>query len=141
MTSAIATVDGGGLGGGQSGNIGLGFAIPINQAKGVIEQIVRTGKATYPVIGAVVDLTYRGEGARILPRPVDGQQPIVPGGPADEAGLQAGDVILRFGGEPVASADELIVAIRTRTPGDEVKLTYRRGADERTVSITLAAGE
>ncbi|MQA87700.1 MAG: PDZ domain-containing protein [Streptosporangiales bacterium] len=138
VNSAIATADSGpGIGGSQGGNIGIGFAIPINQAKRVAEQLIRTGEAPYPIIGAVIDLAYQGQGARIAPSATNGQQPIVSGGPAEEAGLQPGDVIVSFDGEQVSNAEELIVAIRSHAPGDEVKVTYQRGGDERTVTLTL----
>jgi putative serine protease PepD len=139
VNSAIATV--GGLAG-ESGNIGVGFAIPINQVRRTVEQIIDTGEAQFPIIGASLDGGYTGEGAQIATRTSgDGTPPILPGGPADEAGLEAGDVILALDGEPVEGSSELIVAIRSRQPGDTITLTVRRDGIERDYKVTLGATE
>ncbi|MGH3320748.1 MAG: S1C family serine protease [Streptosporangiaceae bacterium] len=137
VNSAIAT-----LGGafGQSGNIGVGFAIPINQARRVAQQIINTGHATHPIIGASIDVTYSGQGARIPARVPNGRPPpILPGGPADKAGLKPGDIIVKLDGKEVTSPTELIVDIRAHVPGDRVSLTYRRDGTEHTVHLALAA--
>jgi len=140
VNSAIATV--GGVLGGESGNIGVGFAIPINQVRRTVEQIINTGEAQFPIIGASLDGRYEGDGARIATAPAqDGTPPILPDGPADRAGLQPGDIITRIDGEPVAGSSELIVAIRSRQPGETVTLTVRRNGEERTVDVTLGATE
>jgi putative serine protease PepD len=140
VNSAIATLGGGSIGGsGQSGSIGLGFAIPINQARRVAQQLVRTGVAVHPVIGAVIDMSYPGDGARIATSGTGRQPPVVPGGPSAKAGLRAGDVIVAFDGKPVTRADELIVDIRSHQPGDKVRITYRRGAARHTVTLTLGS--
>jgi len=140
VNSAIATLGGGSIGnGGQSGSIGLGFAIPINQVRRVAQQLIQTGKAVHPVIGAVIDMSYTGNGARIANSGTRSQPPILPGGPAAKAGLRAGDVIVAFGGKPINSPDELIVAIRSHQPGDKVRISYRRGASRHTVTLTLGS--
>ena len=140
VNSAIATV--GGSLGGERGNIGVGFAIPINQVRRTVEQIIDTGEAQFPIIGASLDGTYDGEGARIATSDApNGTPPIVPGGPADDAGLEAGDVILELDGEPVDGSSELIVAIRSRSPGDTIELTVRRDGSELTYQVTLGATE
>jgi putative serine protease PepD len=140
VNSAIATLDSGGpLGGGQGGNIGLGFSIPINQARRTAEQLIRTGKAVHPIIGVTLDRQFEGEGVRILPQPLNGSVPVQPGGPAEKAGLKAGDVITKLEGKPVESPNELIVAIRAKVPGDQVQITFLRGGKEQTVTMTLAA--
>jgi putative serine protease PepD len=139
VNSAIATV--GGSLGGESGNIGVGFAIPINQVRRTVEQLLNKGKAQFPVIGASLDTTYDGEGARIAPDDVAGHPPLVPGGPAEKAGLQPGDVILALDGTKVEGNAELIVAIRSKRPGDSVTLTVRRNGSKRDVRVTLGANE
>ena len=123
----------------QSGSIGLGFAIPINQARRVAEEIIRTGTSSHPIIGASVDSSYEGPGARIATESSGGTQPITPGGPADKAGLKAGDVVLEVDGRPVNGAVELIVAIRSHAPGDTVELTLKDGDGERTIKVTLGS--
>ena len=119
----------------QSGSIGLGFAIPINQAKKTAEQLIKTGKATYPLMGISVDSAYAGGGARIANVP----NAILPGGPAAKAGLKAGDIILEIDGKAVANGDELIVAIRSHNVGDRVTVKFQRGSATQTVSLTLTS--
>ena len=65
VNSAIARVPGSGALGAQSGNIGLGFAIPSQQARRTVEQLIQTGKAVHPVIGVLLDRSYTGEGVRV----------------------------------------------------------------------------
>jgi putative serine protease PepD len=133
VNSAIAT-----LGfGSQSGSIGLGFAIPINQAKKTTEQLIKTGSATYPIMGISVDTRYTGTGALITSEGVG----ITPGGPAAKAGLRAGDVIIEFDGSEVENSDELIVMIRSKNVGDKVKVKYKRGNLTREITLTLAASK
>lgn len=133
VNSAIAT-----LGfSSQAGSIGLGFAIPINQAKKTTEQLIRTGSATYPIIGISVDTRYTGTGALITSEGVG----ITPGGPAAKAGLRAGDVIIEFDGSEVENSDELIVMIRSKNVGDKIKIKYKRGNLTREVTVTLAASK
>lgn len=122
-----------------SGNIGVGFAVPVNEVRRVASQIINEGNATYPKIGAHVKLGYQGEGARLATRTPDGGPPVMPSGPADEAGLQPGDVIVSFDGRGIQSAKELIAAIRAHEPGETVEVRYRRGGTERSTSVTLKA--
>ena len=122
---------------GQSGSIGLGFAIPINQARKTANQLIKTGKATYPIIGISLDLNYAQGGAKISDSPTG----IHSGSPAAAAGLQAGDVITKFDGQVINSPDELIVAVRAKNVGDRVTLTYVRGGKTHTTSLTLAAAQ
>ncbi|MFL6055822.1 MAG: S1C family serine protease [Actinoallomurus sp.] len=145
VNSAIATLGGQALGGNgqQSGSIGLGFAIPSNQVKRVAEQLIKGGKVVHPIIGACMDMSYQGSGARIATSGSTTQckgGSITPGGPAEKAGLKPGDVITSFGGKPIGGADELIVAIRSKSPGDTVQIAYTRAGQSRTVPLTLAAG-
>jgi len=140
VNSAIARLAGSDSpAGGQSGSIGVGFAIPSDQARKTAEQLIATGKATHPVIGVLIDTAYQGEGVRIAATAKNGSPPITKGGPADKAGLLAGDVIITFGGRPITGPDEFVVAIRARSVGDQVEMTIRRGTTERTVKMTLQA--
>jgi putative serine protease PepD len=128
VNSAIATT--GGFG--ESGNIGVGFAIPMEQVRVTTAQILATGEAQYPVIGANVNTGSRQ---------VDGAEVVeVPSGtPADEAGLQEGDVVTALDGVRVTDGIELIVAIRARQPGETVRLSVLRDGEQETVRVRLDA--
>ncbi len=131
VNSAIATT--GGSVGGESGNIGVGFAIPIEQVRITADQILRTGKAEYPVIGAKVKTGGQVDGAGAE---VDS---VMPGTPAERGGLEEGDVITAVDGERVTDGIALIVAIRAHQPGDTVEFTVRRDGRDRTLTLTLGA--
>ncbi|GAA4910349.1 S1C family serine protease [Streptomyces coeruleoprunus] len=141
INSAIQSPGSGGLGPSQAGSVGLGFAIPINQAKNVAEQLIRAGKPVYPMIGATVNMTEKGEGATIVEQGAGGTPAVAPNGPAAKAGLKPGDVIVRFGDRVIDSGPTLISEIWTHKPGDTVKLTYERGGQQHEVEITLGSRE
>ncbi|WP_141206823.1 trypsin-like peptidase domain-containing protein [Streptomyces griseorubiginosus] len=126
---------------GQAGSIGLGFAIPVNQAKRVAEELINTGRATHPVIGVTLDMGYTGDGARVGTEGRGGGPAVSEGGPGEKAGLKAGDVITRVDGRPVHSGDELIVRTRAHRPGDLLRLTLERAGREITVTLTLGSSE
>ena len=125
--------------GAQGGSIGLGFAIPVNQARRVIVQLIRTGYATHSVIGAALNDGYAGTGAQIATAAQGGQPPVDPGGPAARAGLQPGDVVTRLGGLPVANAYSLVDAIRSLAPGSRVGVTFLRQGSTMQTNITLGS--
>ncbi|MFF1686165.1 MULTISPECIES: S1C family serine protease [unclassified Streptomyces] len=138
INSAIQPATSGGIGGsGQSGSVGLGFAIPINQAKNVAKQLIKTGQPVYPVIGASVALDEQGDGAKITEQGAGGSSAITPNGPADKAGLKPGDVITKLDDTVIDSGPTLIGQIWTHKPGDTVKITYKRGGAEHTVDVVL----
>ena len=128
VNSAIASLSTTGT---QSGSIGVGFAIPINQARAVAQQLIRLGYATYPVIGVDLDPAYTGSGGRIAV--------VAPGGPAGSVGLAVGDVIVAVDNQPVTSSQDVIVAIREHRPGERLTVRYRRGASTGTAVIVLGA--
>ncbi|MEU6945893.1 trypsin-like peptidase domain-containing protein [Streptomyces sp. NPDC046316] len=142
INSAIrAAGDGSGGEGAQSGSIGLGFAIPINQGKRVAEELINTGKATHPVIGVSLDMQFNGDGARVGEKGKDGSASVTPGGPAAKAGVRPGDVITKVDGQRVHSGEELIVKIRAHRPGDRLELTLLRGGKEQTKTLTLGSSQ
>ncbi|MFF8022541.1 trypsin-like peptidase domain-containing protein [Streptomyces sp. NPDC007896] len=139
INSAIRSADGGtDLQGGQAGSIGLGFAIPVNQARRVAEELINTGRATHPVIGVMLDMDYTGDGARVGTKG-SGGAPVTAGGPGAKAGIKAGDVITEVDGQRVHSGEELIVKTRAHRPGDRLRLTLRRGGSQRTVTLVLGS--
>ncbi|HEU4568331.1 MAG TPA: trypsin-like peptidase domain-containing protein [Marmoricola sp.] len=116
---------------GESGNIGVGFAIPIEQVEVTTDQILKTGEAKYPVIGANVRGAKNLGGAKV--------DSVDPGEPAARAGLRAGDLITALNGHPISGSIDLVVAIRTHVPGDTVTLTVRRGGHPERIRVRLAA--
>ncbi|MFJ5138457.1 S1C family serine protease [Streptomyces sp. NPDC088707] len=136
INSAIQST-GSGFGQSQAGSIGLGFAIPVNQAKNVAQQLIRTGKPVYPVIGATVNMQEQGEGATIASQGSGGTPSVTPDGPAAKAGLKAGDVITGFGDHQIDSGPSLISEIWTHKPGDQVEITYERDGKTSTATVTL----
>ncbi|MFH9394147.1 trypsin-like peptidase domain-containing protein [Streptomyces sp. NPDC017556] len=140
INSAIQST-GGGLGQSQAGSIGLGFAIPINQAKNVAEQLIKTGKPVYPVIGATVTMEEKTGGAAISAEGAGGTPAVTPNGPAAKAGLKAGDVITKFNDTVIDSGPTLIGEIWTRKPGEKVTLTYERDGKTATAEVTLGQRE
>ncbi|GLP70606.1 protease [Streptomyces sp. TUS-ST3] len=140
INSAIQSTSGGGLGGtSQSGSIGLGFAIPINQAKYVAQQLIQTGKPVYAKIGASVSLEDSSGGAKITTEGAGGSAPVEAGGPAAKAGLKPGDVITKLDDHVIDSGPTLIGEIWTHKPGDKVKITYERDGRTHTVDLTLGS--
>jgi putative serine protease PepD len=141
VTAAIDTLGGDPAIGVQGGSIGLGFAIPINQARQVATELIRTGRAAHSVLGALLNTTYHGTGAEISRLSVGGVPPVSPGGPAARAGLRPGDVITRFAGQRIGNATGLLDAVRSRQPGDRVAVTFTRRDVSRTVILKLGSAE
>jgi len=116
----------------EAGNIGLAFAIPINQASRVASDIIDHGKARRTVIGA--EVTTGGNtatGARL--------RSVEPSGPAAAAGLKAGDTVTKINGHLLEDGTDLIALVRKYAPGATVSVEYRRGAKVQTASVKLAA--
>jgi S1-C subfamily serine protease len=140
--------------GGGGGNVGIGFAIPIDTVRANLKQLKETGEVEHAFIG-ISGGTVTPELAKALNLPVDEGvlvQTVVKDGPADEAGLEAGntsatidgaevrlggDIITEVDGEKVKSMDELVEVIEESKPGDELKLTFLRGDQEKTAEVTL----
>lgn len=116
-----------------AGSIGLGFAIPARAVVRIAEEIIATGTSRTPIMGVTLDTGFPGPGALI--------DTVTAGGPAERAGLRPGDVILSLSGRSVSDADELVVAIRDRLPGEEVLVEARRGDRAFEVSVVLGSRE
>ena len=130
INSAIATA------GQSSGSIGLGFTIPIDQARRVAQEILDTGSATKPVLGVqggqeTPQQAESGSGATIAA--------VQAGSAAANAGLAAGDVVTKVGNARVQDFSDLVAQIGAQTPGGKVTLTVERGGQERTVDVTLGS--
>jgi putative serine protease PepD len=137
VPSAGAVAPNSGLGGSSSGSIGLGFAIPVDVAKSISDEIIATGSVTHAYFGLSV-VTLPESAAKELG--VSGGlyiQSVVPGGPSAAAGLQAGDVITELNGKPATSTDQLAALTITEKPGDVVTVTYQRNGQSATTRVTL----
>ena len=129
INSAIAAAPGNT--GSTGGNIGVGFAIPIDYARSIADEIIKTGKATHPYVGVTAgpDTTGNTNGAKVIS--------VVPGGPADKAGLRPDDVIIKVQGQTIDGVDGLVAATRLHKVGDVVSITYVRDGKTYTVPVTL----
>lgn len=121
INTAIATT-------GMNGNIGVGFAISSNRAKSVTDALIAGREVTHPYIG--VQITDDEDGGALI-------REVVPGGPADQAGLTAGDVVTKIDDRPIRGTEDLIGIVQSSTVGEELTLTIRRNGSERTVTVTV----
>lgn len=134
INSAIAALSAGPDG--QAGSIGVGFAIPIDQAYRVAQEIINTGHASHAVLGAnVTDHTDRTRGITTGAEIAS----VVPGSGAEKAGIAAGDVVTKVDSTMIESADALVATIRSAEPGGQVEVTYQRGGQAHTVTVTLGS--
>jgi S1-C subfamily serine protease len=127
----------------------IGFAIPINDVKGLIAQVLSSGKFQRPYLGVrYVQLTSdiakqygisEDHGAYVIPEAVSGEAPIVSGSPAEKAGLQAGDIIMKVNGDKTSQDQSLTTLLNKHQPGDKVKLTVVRGGKTLTITATLGS--
>lgn len=129
INSAIATL-GADAGGVQGGSIGLGFAIPVDQAKRIADELIQTGSAARASLGVQVGNDAGVDGAKIVE--------VTSGGAAAAAGLPAGVVVTKLDERVIGSADALVAAVRSKAPGDTVTLTFLDPAGKpQTVDVTL----
>ncbi|WP_432477445.1 S1C family serine protease [Nocardioides sp. GXQ0305] len=136
INSSIRTSTSGATG--QGGSIGLGFAIPIDEVMPIVDQLVAGDTPTHALIGVSVRDNPSNDGGAVVP---DGAAvgEVTAGSAADDAGLEAGDVITKVDDQLITSSDELVATVRGYRPGDEVELTYRRDGEEQTTTITLGS--
>ena len=134
INSAIASTGSDSQTGTQSGNIGIGFAIPSNEASRVAAELIATGKASHALLGVTVSSAQSdtATGAVI--------NSVTPGGAAAAAGLRAGDVVTAVDGVRISEGDDLVAAIHSHAVKDTVTITYTRNGSSHTVKATLAAG-
>jgi putative serine protease PepD len=133
VNSAIATL-GGDSGQSQSGSIGLGFAIPVDQAKRIADELIQNGTASHASLGVQVTSDATVDGARIAD--------VTSGGAAAAAGLPSGVVVTKIDDRVIASRDALVAAVRSKAPGDRVTLTYLdSGGKPQTVQVTLGTAK
>jgi putative serine protease PepD len=118
----------------QGGSIGLGFAIPVDQAKRIADELIARGTATHASLGVQVVDDPSVHGARIVA--------VTDGGPAAAAGLPAGAVVSKVDNRVITSSDALVAAVRSVAPGDKMTLTYvdSSGAS-RTAQVTLGSDQ
>jgi putative serine protease PepD len=133
INSAIATL-GADSPDAQSGSIGLGFAIPVDQAKRIADELISTGKASHASLGIQVTSDKGTPGAKVVD--------VIQGGAAAGAGLPKNVVVTKVDDRPISSADALVAAVRSKAPGDKVTLTYQDpGGGSRTVQVTLGKAD
>jgi len=111
----------------QGGSVGIGFSIPVDQAKRTAQQIIQTGKATQAQLGVSVTDTQNGSGGATI-------KDVTAGGAAEKAGIKAGDVVTKLNDRVITSADSLVAAVHAQASGDNVTLTLSSG---KTVQATL----
>jgi putative serine protease PepD len=133
INSAIASL-GNDTTGPESGSIGLGFAIPVDQAKRIADQLIQTGAATHASLGVQVSNDATTNGAKIMQ--------VTSGGPADRAGLPSGVMVTKLDDRVIDGADALVAAVRSKAPGDKVTLTYSDpSGGSKTVQVTLGQAQ
>ena len=134
INSSIASLGSGS--GGQSGNIGIGFAIPVKEAKSIADQLIKSGKAEHAFLGVTTRDTVAQDGsAKRAGAQIAG---VTSGTPAANAGIKEGDVVIEVDGNPVDSSTALVAQVRERTAGDKVTLTILRDGKRQDVQVTLA---
>ena len=128
MNSVIASTNNGSE---EAGSIGLGFAIPANFARRTADQLIKDGKASYPLIGVSLDQRFRESGAKIAEVSKDG--------PGDKAGLKKGEVVIAINDRVIKNANGLIAAVRSSDFGAKIKLKVvdEKGENPREVEVTL----
>jgi putative serine protease PepD len=132
INSAIASLGSDSIDGSQSGNIGVGFAIPIDQARTIANELITTGHAVHPLLGVSLEdeTSSTGTDKAVV-------HSVTAGGPAAKAGIKEGDVITAIDGSSTEGADAVIAAIRSHQPGQQVTVTVLRGGSSKTVTATL----
>ncbi len=137
MDSAIASL-GASSGSTQSGSIGLGFALPINTIKPIVDQLQQKQPATHGQLGVLLAPT-QGSPLAQAQAPGAKLQSVSSGSPAAAAELKAGDIITKVSGQPIPDAETLVATIRSMRPGEKVDITYQRSGNTKTTQVTLGS--
>jgi len=137
INSAIASLGSSGGSSSQSGNIGIGFAIPVNEARSIADQLISSGKATHPYLGVSSKDGIVADGS--AKRAAAVLTNVVSGTPADKAGLQAGDAVIAVDGNSIDGSLSLVAQVRERTVGDKVTLKVLRDGQSKDINVTLIA--
>jgi putative serine protease PepD len=133
INSAIASLGQESIDGSQSGSIGVGFAIPINEARTIANELISSGHASHPLLGVSLEDQTSSTG---IDRAI--VHTVTAGGPAAKAGIKDGDVITAIDGTATEGSDAVIAMIRSHQPGQKVTVTIQRGSATKTVTATLA---
>ncbi|HYO18141.1 MAG TPA: trypsin-like peptidase domain-containing protein [Dermatophilaceae bacterium] len=137
ITSAIASLGSSGDSSSQSGSSGIGFAIPVNEARSIAEQLISSGKATHPYLGVsskdgvVADRSAK-RAAAVLTN-------VASGSPGEAAGLRVGDSVTEVDGESIDGSLSLVAQVRERSVGDKVTLKILRDGQTKNISVTLTS--
>jgi serine protease Do len=139
MNTMILTGGGNGVFGGEAGNIGIGFAVPSNLAKGVMDQIMKTGKVSRGYMGVTLGEVTADKapffGLKEAKGAIVGD--VTPGAPGAKAGLKSGDVITAIDGKQVEGPDDLTMDVISKAPGSTVTLDVMRDGKPMTLKVTL----
>ena len=137
INSAIASLGSSGSSSSQSGSIGIGFAIPVNEARSIAEQLIASGKATHPYLGVsskdgvVADGSAKRAAAELTS--------VAAGSPGEAAGLRVGDSVTEVDGESIDGSLSLVAQVRERSVGDKVTLKILRDGQTKSISVTLTS--
>ena len=131
---AIATAGGGSSSSSEAGSIGVGFSIPSNVVKRVADEIIKDGKATHGLLGAMVGNSADAKDSTVAGALISD---VTPGGAAAKAGLKAGDVVTEFDGVPVRDATDLTAQVRALAAGSSADLVYVRDGRSLSADVTL----
>ncbi len=121
----------------QAGNIGIGFAIPSDEASRIAGELIATGRATHAVLGVEVG----GSAGTTSSLPGVPLHSVTAGGVAAKAGLKAGDIVTSIDGQRVTDPDALIAAVRNHAPGQQVKISYLRNGKSSDLEVTLGSSD
>ena len=137
INSAIASLGSSGSSSSQSGSIGIGFAIPVNEARSIAEQLITSGRATHPYLGVSSEDGVVADGS--AKRAAAVLTNVAAGTPADAAGLRVGDSVTEVDGESVDGSLSLVAQVRERSVGDKVTLKILRDGRTKSISVTLTS--